>query len=1116
MSSWVEQAQEPGAGAAGLPSGTVTFVLGDIAGSTRLWEERAETMPAVLAALDGLVARLVEAHAGARPAEQGEGDNFVAAFPKAADAMAFAAALQASLGDETWSAGLDVRLRMAVHTGDARRRDEGRYMGETLNRCARLRALAHPGQVLVSATTAGLVADRLSGGWFLRDLGLHRLRDLSRPERIAQLCGPDVPFDFPPLASLDRMPNNLPVQLTTFIGRIGELTEASLLLTDRRLLTLTGAGGSGKTRLAVQLAGELVDEFSDGIWFADLAPVIDADLVPAGVARAAGISEIPGQPLIESLTGHLAGHTALLILDNCEHLLDACAALTEQLLRACPTLRVLATSREPLGAEGETVYRVPPLGVPADERDHDCESVRLFTDRASLARPTLRIGPGEAAAITAICARLEGIPLAIELAAARCGALTPAQIAERLEVHFRLLTGGRRHGAPRQRALEASLDWSYELLSEEERLLFRTLAVFAGGFTLDAVETIGAAGPLSGWTIVDRLSALVDKCLVVEASADGDGRYRLLEPVREYAQRKLIDAGEAEPARRRHAEFYEQLVEHVGNAMFGEEMLASRRCLETELDNIRVACDWANSQGETDMSLGLVAPLSLFWPAHHLSEGYRRVEEALALPGGSLPQRAMVLRAATECACHANDFEGFVKYTAEAVDLVGDADPGLRGEALAVDAWVKFFSGDPDGRAVGDEAVGLLRQSPLGRHRYALVDVLWGLGCDGIARGDGTTARRYFDEALRAARELGNPMAVGRSRMFVAYLEALEGNLAQAAPLLRTAQSLLAESLDDTGLFVDAVLGWVAALGGDLDGGFAAVRTAVEEACRRQQFVVLAFGALLFQAMLEARAEPGSIPESIEQTEQVMGECGFPWGVVWCGALRAEALARGGDIDAARRAVDGALRLADSAPHAARGRGAAELARARVERAGGQPAVAEDAAYRALASHTSAGMKLGTIDTLEVIATLAADQGSVAEAARLFAATDRARRDLGYSHTPAEAARLAEDLNVVRSALGDDIFDATWAAGAAMALEQAQTYATRGRGARRRPVSGWSSLTPTELEVVGLVVEGLRNADIASRLFVSPETVKTHISNILAKLGVANRTELAALASRRT
>jgi predicted ATPase/class 3 adenylate cyclase/DNA-binding CsgD family transcriptional regulator len=1118
MTFRMERAGEYALAGADVPGGTVTFVLGDIAGSTRLWEEKPEAMPGVLARLDELVDFLLVTNNGVRPTEQGEGDSFVAAFTKASDAVAFAAGVQSCLIEEIWPDGADVKLRMALHTGDARRRDERRYMGETLNRCARLRALAHPGQVLLSGTTAGLVADQLGASWFLRDLGVHRLRDLSRPERISQLCGSALPFDFPPLPSLDRTPHNLPVQLTSFVGRVAELAEVSLLLAERRLLTLVGAGGCGKSRFAAQLAAELSDQFPDGVWFTDLAPVADADLVTAAAAKAARVAEIPGEPLLETLISHLAPHKALVVLDNCEHLVDACAGLAERLLRGCPGLRVLATSREPLGADGETTYRVPSLGIPAHESDHDCESMLLFADRAALARPTLRADGDELAAMMAICRRLDGIPLAIELAAARCGALTPAEIAERLDVHFGLLAGGRRHALPRQRALEASIDWSYQLLTDEERLLFRRIAVFAGGFTVEAAEAVGAAGPLTGWAVVDRLAALIDKSLVVEVSERGEGRYRLLEPVRQYAERKLLDAGEAETTRRRHAEFYLALVERTGNAMFGQDMLASDRCLNREIDNLRAACDWATSQADGDFALRLAAPLWLFWPLHHVSEGYRRIEQALAMPGGTPALRAMVLRAASECCCHLNDYTSMEKHTVEALDLVPDGDPGLRGEALAILAWAKILSGDDHGRDVGAEAVRLLRQSPASRHRFALVDALWGLGVDGLARGDGATARKHFDDALATARDLGNPMAIGRSHSLVGYLDGLEGNLAEASRSMQAARPLLVDCQDDWSLFVDAGQGWLAGLGGDLDGGLATVRAAVEEALKRQQlsFGCVVLGALLFQSMLEARAEPGRIPPSLEQTEALMAKGGSPWGAVWCGALRAEALVAAGDLAGARQTVTAALTLADAGPHTGRGRGPTELALARLERASGDHFAAEHAAHRALATLVAANMRLGTIEALEVIGGLAAEQGNPIEGVRLLAAAERARAEAGYPPTKADTDRLAGDLELIRTALADDVFEATWAEAATMSLEEAQAYATRGRGARRRPVSGWDSLTPTELEVVHLVAEGLHNPAIAARLFVSPETVKTHVSNILAKLGVANRTELAAFVARRS
>jgi predicted ATPase len=725
-----------------------------------------------------------------------------------------------------------------------------------------LRALAHPGQVLVSAATAVVVADQLADGGFLRDLGVHHLRDLSRPERVSQLCGPGLPFDFPPLRSLNRMPHNLPVQLTTFIGRVGEVAETSLLLADRRLVTLVGAGGSGKTRLAVQLGAEVIDRFPDGVWFAALAPLTDPDLAVAGVASAVGVSEVAGQPLLDTLTAHLATREALLILDNCEHVSDACAALAGHLLRTAPGVRVLATSRAPLGAEGEAIYRISCLGLPSGDADAECESVMLFADRAALARPTMRIGPAELKAMTAICRRLDGVPLAIELAAARCRSLTPEQIAPRLEGHFGLLTGGDPGALPRHRTLEASLEWSYELLDDAERFLLRTLSVFAGGFTLEAAEAIGAAGPLTSWTVVDRLTGLIDKSLVIDASEDGEtaGRYRLLEPIRQYARGKLVAAGEEDGARRRHGEFFVELVERVGDALFGAEMMAARRRLDAEIDNLRAASDWIVERSETDLGLRMMAPLLLFWPMGRPTEAVRRLDATLALPGGAADLRATVLRAGAEAAAYLGMVEPAWAYLAEALELVGEGgDPVLRGEILGMRAWFQFFSGDDAAMAVITEAASLVRTGSTARSRWCLAHVLWGCALFRTARGEASAARSHLDEALAVSADLANPVALGRSQLYAGILEGLEGNLARAAALLSAAQPLLRSCEDEVALLCDAGRGWITGLRGDLDGGRATARAAVDEARQRQVMLMLGFGALLFVTLLDARVEPARV-----------------------------------------------------------------------------------------------------------------------------------------------------------------------------------------------------------------------------------------------------------------
>lgn len=477
--------------------GTITFLFTDIEGSTKLWEEHPDAMRQAVMRHDELAQEIVRRHNGRILKSKLEGDSIFAIFPVATDAIAAAVDIQRAITTEPWPEDIAIRVRMALHTGDAQLRDED-YYGPSVNRCARLRAIAHGGQIVISLATEELARDSLPPGVSLDDMGMHRLRDLTRPEQVFQVIADGLRVDFPPLKSLDVLPNNLPQQVTSFIGREKEIAEVKALLTTTRLLTLTGSGGAGKTRLSLQVAADLLDRYEDGVWFVELAPLSDPALVHQAIASALGVREEAGRPISQTLTEYLKAKEVLLVIDNCEHLLQAVAQACEHLLRTCPHVRFLTSSREGLNIMGETTYRVPSLSmpdpkkVPSPERLSEFESVRLFIERAQAAQPNFEVTSQNSAAVAQLCVRLDGIPLAIELAAARVRALSVDQINERLDDRFRLLTGGSRTALPRQQTLRALIDWSYDLLTPQEQTLLRRLSVFAGGWTLEAAEAVCA------------------------------------------------------------------------------------------------------------------------------------------------------------------------------------------------------------------------------------------------------------------------------------------------------------------------------------------------------------------------------------------------------------------------------------------------------------------------------------------------------------------------------------------------------------------------------------------------------------------------------------------------
>ena len=576
-----------------LPAGTVTLLLADVEGSTRLWQARPEEMTAAVAQLDRTLADLITAHRGVRPVEQGEGDSFVVAFTRASDAVACALALQrAPLSP--------ILLRIGLHTGEVQLRDENNYIGPTINRTARLRDLAHGGQTVLSSVTADVVIDMLPDGVWLTDLGTRPLRDLPRPERIIQLCHPDLHNEFPPLRTSDvGASRGLPAQLTSFVGREGQMADIRRLLSEHRLVTLTGAGGIGKTRLAVHVATYTAAEFSAAV-YVDLAPITDHALVAATAARALGLPDQPGRSTTDTLLRFVGTQQMLMVLDNCEHLLDATAALTTALLGGCPGLTVLATSREPIGVPGERIWRVPPLSLADD-------AIELFTDRARHARPDFTIIGDNAAIVREICRRLDGMPLALELAAARVRALSLPEILDSLHDRFRVLTGGARTAVRRQQTLRASVDWSHALLTEPERVLFRRLAVLMGRFDLDAAQAIAGDEELHRHQVLDLLTLLIDKSLVVAENTGGRTRYRLMETLRQYALEKLGESGEAHIVRDRHRDHYTAIA-----AVVDETTVHQRRTeqIDTDIDNLRAAFAWSREHPDATDTTRVASSLS--------------------------------------------------------------------------------------------------------------------------------------------------------------------------------------------------------------------------------------------------------------------------------------------------------------------------------------------------------------------------------------------------------------------------------------------------------------------------------------------------------------------------
>jgi len=1070
-----------------LPTGVVTFLFTDVESSTRLWRH-VPGAGTLMSRQAEIIAAAISRHNGVRPLEQGEGDSVVAAFARASNALAAALDAQRALATEPWPEGAALRVRMAVHTGEAELRDAHNYGGTAIIRGARLRTLARGGQVLVSATTVELVRDNLPAGATLADLGSFPLKGFERPERAHQLCHPDLAM---PLLTAGRSVSSaLPLWPTPLVGRTRERAEVAELLASSRVLTITGAGGSGKTRLAHAVAEDLMERWVDGVVWVDLSRLSDETQVAGTVLNSCGAQEVPGASALDVLTQHLAGAQMLIIFDNCEHLLATCARVADCIARAGDGVTIIATSREPLGVSGEVTWRIPSLGLPPEgENDADrlltSEAIRLFVERARAARPDFTLDPGNATHVSRICRRLDGLPLALELAAARVRALSLDRLADGLDDRFRLLTGGARTAMARQRTLLASVEWSHDLLDDQERMLFRRLGVFAAPFTLEAAEAVTADDELDRLVVFDVLARLIDKSLVQHT---GD-RYRLLETLRQYALERAGDASELVEVRDHHLAWFVRRAESWAldsqpATIGGLEEIAS------EAPDLLSALEWSLApQGR--LAVPLLHPLREHWLYRHAYEEVRVIAgralstcaegsaswlEALApvaLPlvfAGDLAWLPAARRALDdETKGLPPKVRGFIESAASMFPAFGGRPEGVEGLRRALD----------DARACGSRnlEIGVMANlamllTQIGDRTNALPLLAWldrHLPADSpmsfllvVARALANTYDGAFDDAIAALRpcfEEPREVGIGACAAVVAFYRE-DKELAKMAVAV-------AERCNMKGIF-EAAKWMTVASSAILDCDFEAARRALRRGA--------AFGTLPNQKL-------------------------------WLLCCHAEVELGAGDLAAAEALLDEVEASVEGTDLHIITAGSA-LTRAFTERERGNAPAAETRAHAALQRALEHELGLVTTDALEALAILAVDGGDTALAGRLLGAAEAFRQRTGYRLRHAYERRAIE---AIRTRLEPVHLEE----GARLSLQEAAEYAQRGRGERGRPNHGWDSLTPSEQRVVELVAAGLPNRDIAAKLFVSLATIKTHLVHVYTKLDVRTRAELAAAATRR-
>ena len=781
-----------------LPTGTVTFMFTDIEGSTRLLQRVGESYPRVLADHNRIVRKGIAAGGGFEI--QTEGDSFFVAFPSVPGALRAAIQAQKALASEAWPDGVEVKVRIGLHTGEGVLSD-GQYVGLDVHRAARIAAAGHGGQVLISDSTRALVEDALPAEVKVLDLGRHRLKDLEKLEHLHQLVIAGLPNEFPPIRTLAARLTNLPLERSSFVGREREAGEATALLERSRLLTLTGPGGIGKTRLATRIAADQVGRFTDGVYLVDLSPITDPSLMTATIGAALMVREHPGRDMAASLAEHLRDRELLLVLDNLEQVVDA-GATVRGLLDTAPGLTVLATSRVPLHLTGEQEYPVPPLGLP-DARDHadpgrlaETEAVHLFIQRAANVRPGLRLTADDAAVVAQIVVRLDGLPLAIELAATQAKVLDPRAILFRLGEKLSLGLTGPTDLPDRQRTLRSTIAWSYDLLAPGPQRLFARLGIFRGGWKLHSAELI--CGPGLGLEVFNGLAALVDHSAVrpIEAG-NGESRFTMLETIREYAVERLASSGDLTALQRRHAEHFRDVAEEAEPQLTRQDRVTWLARLEQEVDNLRAALDWAEETGNVETGLRIAAAIWRFWQLRgRLSEGRDRLERLLAMPSPTRDDvRARALGALGGIAYWQNDNAVTRASYEQAVDIArGTGDPKLLAAALFDLSFIPFMEQDAD-RAETILREGLAAAEQAG-DRLLTADIWTGMSFLEFDQGrpaEGLALRR---RAIERYREEGDGWKVAENLTGLAMMSRSAGDVDAARTHLREGLGMLSQAKD--------------------------------------------------------------------------------------------------------------------------------------------------------------------------------------------------------------------------------------------------------------------------------------------------------------------------------